>query len=82
MGRALPRARASLFNVLGIVILELGANDGLRGLPLDEVRANLVAMIDAAQKGGSRVLLLGMRIPPELRRDLLERFHAIYGELA
>jgi acyl-CoA thioesterase-1 len=75
-------ARALAIQRPGIVILELGANDGLRGLPLDEVRANLVAMIDAAQKGGSRVLLLGMRIPPNYGATYSERFHAIYGELA
>ncbi len=75
-------ARALAVQRPGIVILELGGNDGLRGLPLDEVRANLEAMIEAARKNGSRVLLLGMRIPPNYGATYAERFHAIYGELA
>lgn len=75
-------ARALAVQRPGILILELGGNDGLRGLPLDEVRVNLEAMIEAARKSGSRVLLLGMRIPPNYGATYAERFHAIYGELA
>lgn len=47
-----------------IVILALGANDGLRGLPLAQMRENLAAMITSARKAGARVLLVGMRLPP------------------
>ena len=47
-----------------IVILALGANDGLRGLPLTQMRENLAAMITSARKAGARVLLVGMRLPP------------------
>ena len=47
-----------------IVILALGANDGLRGLQLGQMRANLEAMIDASRQSGARVLLAGMRLPP------------------
>lgn len=65
-----------------IVIIELGANDGLRGLPLEAMRANLRAMIDASKAAGARVLLVGMRIPPNYGRDYAERFHAAFGELA
>ncbi|MDO9243743.1 MAG: arylesterase, partial [Rhodocyclaceae bacterium] len=47
-----------------VVILALGANDGLRGLPLAETRANLTQMVRAAKTSGARVLLVGMRLPP------------------
>ena len=47
-----------------VVILALGANDGLRGLPILQMRSNLEAMIDASRRTGARVLLAGMRLPP------------------
>ncbi len=47
-----------------VVVIALGANDGLRGLPLMQMRLNLDRMIEDAQKAGARVLLLGMRLPP------------------
>lgn len=47
-----------------VVVIELGANDGLRGLPLAQTRANLDAMVTAAKASGARVLLIGMRLPP------------------
>lgn len=66
----------------GIVIIELGANDGLRGLSLDEIRNNLDAMIRASQAAGARVLLLGIELPvnygPRYRDDLRE----MYADLA
>jgi acyl-CoA thioesterase-1 len=65
-----------------ILILELGGNDGLRGLPLEDVRANLDAMVEAARRSGSQVLLLGMRIPPNYGATYAGKFHALYGELA
>jgi len=65
-----------------IVILELGANDGLRGLPLDRTRANLDEMIGAFQKAGARVLLCGMTLPRNYGPDYIRRFDAIYTELA
>lgn len=65
-----------------VVVIELGANDGLRGLPIDLMRANLRAMIDASRAAGARVLLVGMRIPPNYGRDYAERFFAAFGELA
>ena len=65
-----------------IVILELGANDGLRGLPLRETRANLEAMIKAAQSAGARVLLVGIQLPPNYGPDYTGKFRAIYQELA
>jgi acyl-CoA thioesterase-1 len=65
-----------------IVIIELGANDGLRGLPLAQMRENLRTMIQASQKAGARVLLVGMRIPPNYGREYSERFAAVYADLA
>jgi acyl-CoA thioesterase-1 len=65
-----------------VVVLELGANDGLRGLPLDLTRANLRAMVEASQAAGARVLLVGMRVPPNYGRDYAERFFALFGEIA
>jgi acyl-CoA thioesterase-1 len=47
-----------------VVVIALGANDGLRGLPLTQMRDNLSAMLDAAQAAGARTLLVGMRLPP------------------
>ena len=47
-----------------VVVLALGANDGLRGLSIEQMRGNLEAMISAAQKAGARVLVTGMRLPP------------------
>lgn len=65
-----------------IVVLELGANDGLRGLPLETARANLSRMIAQSKTAGARVLLLGMRIPPNYGREYSEGFHAMFGDLA
>ena len=47
----------------GVVVVELGANDGLRGLPLDEIRANLKKILDACRDGGARIVLLGIELP-------------------
>jgi acyl-CoA thioesterase-1 len=66
----------------GIVIIEIGGNDGLRGLSLDVFRKNLMTMIEAAQSANARVLLLGMRIPPNYGPSYTEGFQAVYGELA
>jgi acyl-CoA thioesterase I len=65
-----------------IVILELGANDGLRGLSLRATRANLEAMIKAAQSTGARVLLVGIQLPPNYGPDYTDKFRAIYHDLA
>ncbi|MFJ2988786.1 arylesterase [Collimonas sp. NPDC087041] len=65
-----------------IVIIELGANDALRGLQLKATEDNLRGMIDAAQKAKAKVLLVGMRIPPNYGRDYTEKFFALYGTLA
>jgi acyl-CoA thioesterase-1 len=65
-----------------IVIIELGANDGLRGLPIEAMRANLRSMVEASRAAGARVLLVGMRIPPNYGRDYAERFFASFAELS
>lgn len=65
-----------------IVVLELGANDGLRGLPLQVMKDNLGAMIRQSQAAGANVLLVGIRVPPNYGRDYTERFVAIYATLA
>jgi acyl-CoA thioesterase-1 len=66
----------------GIVILQLGANDGLRGLPIPAMQDNLTAMIGTSRAAGATVLLVGMRIPPNYGRDYSERFHASFESLA
>lgn len=66
----------------GVVIIELGANDGLRGLSIEAMRANLQAMIDACRRQGARVLLVGMRVPPNYGAVYGERFYSVYRELA
>lgn len=65
-----------------ILILELGANDGLRGLPFSATEANLQTMIKAAKNAGAQVLLIGMRLPPNYGADYTEKFFAMFGKLA
>lgn len=65
-----------------IVILELGANDGLRGTTLDATRANLEAIIDACRNAGAQVLLVGMRLPPNYGTAYSDKFHQLYVEVA
>jgi len=65
-----------------IVILELGANDGLRGINPEETRANLERIIQRLQGAGVTVLLAGMKLPPNYGRDHTGRFEAIFPELA
>jgi acyl-CoA thioesterase-1 len=65
-----------------IVVLELGGNDGLRGLPVAEMRKNLAAIIERSQKAGARVLLVGVRIPPNYGLEYSEQFAATFPELA
>jgi len=65
-----------------IVLLELGANDGLRGLDLVEMRINLTRMIEMSQAVGAQVVLFEMRLPPNLGRAFTEKFRGIYHDLA
>jgi len=65
-----------------VVVIALGANDALRGLPIAELRRNLARMIGASRHVGARVLLVGMRMPPNLGPDYTRRFEDTYRELA
>ena len=65
-----------------VVVIELGANDGLRGLPLAQSRSNLEKMIKASQAAGAKVLLVGMRMPPNYGREYTQGFERNYSELA
>ena len=65
-----------------VVILALGANDGLRGGSLDEMRVNLEAIVDAVRKSGARVLLVGMRLPPNYGAAYTQKFRQVYDEVA
>jgi len=65
-----------------LVILELGANDGLRGVPLAVTRSNLERIIEALQGAGARVVLAGMTLPPNYGPDYIRGFEKIYKDLA
>jgi acyl-CoA thioesterase-1 len=65
-----------------LVIIELGANDGLRGLSLTSMRANLAAMIKQVRARDVQVLLIGMHLPSNYGPAYTEKFHAVYQELA
>jgi acyl-CoA thioesterase-1 len=65
-----------------VVVIELGANDGLRGLPVDAAARNLREMIAMSQKQQAKVMLVGMRMPPNYGRAYTERFFGMYGALS
>lgn len=65
-----------------LVIVALGANDGLRGLPLAQMRANLARIVRASQKASSRVLLVGMRLPPNYGETYTRQFARVYADIA
>jgi len=65
----------------GIVILELGGNDGLRGLPIEVTDQNLSSMIEQSQSAGATVILAEMRIPPNDGRTYTEKFNSMYTDL-
>lgn len=65
-----------------VVILELGGNDGLRGLPLTELRSNLSDMIERSQSDGAQVLLIGIQIPPNYGKRYTDQFRQLYPQLA
>ena len=64
------------------LVIELGANDALRGLPLASTEANLRAMTQAGQQAGARVLLLGMQVPPNFGAEHMRRFAAVFDNVA
>ena len=65
-----------------LVVIELGANDGLRGLPVAELRSNLEQLVRLAQAAGARVLLIGMRMPSNYGPRYTDEFHASYLQVA
>jgi acyl-CoA thioesterase-1 len=86
-GETTSGGRARLAKVLAdhkpaVMILELGGNDGLRGLPVPEMRKNLAAMIEQAQKTGARVLLVGTRMPPNYGPEYAQAYEATFVDLA
>ncbi len=79
---ALARIDAALARKPAITILELGGNDGLRGLPISMTRANLEEMIQRFRESGSTVVLAGMTLPPNYGPDYIRQFEGNYKELA
>ena len=65
-----------------VVVIELGGNDALRGLPLSMTQDNLTAMVRAAKAAGARVLLVGMQVPPNYGRKYGDDFAALFGGVA
>jgi acyl-CoA thioesterase I len=66
----------------GIVIVELGANDALRGVPLPTTEDNLRTIIEEAQQGHAKVVLIGMYVPPNYGPDYTQKFHGVYEQLS
>jgi acyl-CoA thioesterase-1 len=66
----------------GLVILELGGNDGLRGMLPTQLQQNLATMIDRSRESGAQVLLLGMKLPPNYGARYTEAFAKVYSDLA
>jgi acyl-CoA thioesterase-1 len=86
-GETTSGGRARLPALLGqykpsVVVIELGANDGLRGLPVAAAEANLRNMVSLAQQNKAKVLLVGMRMPPNYGRAYTERFFGMYQTLS
>jgi acyl-CoA thioesterase-1 len=65
-----------------VVLIELGANDGLRGHSIDAMRKNLEAMIEASLKSRAQVVLIGMRVPPNYGSAYADKFHQTYHDVA
>ncbi|WP_061161221.1 arylesterase [Caballeronia temeraria] len=65
-----------------VVIVELGANDALRGVPLATTETNLRSIVDASQAAHAKVLLIGMYVPPNYGPDYTQKFHAVYERIA
>lgn len=65
-----------------VVVIELGANDGLRGLPVAAASANLRSMVTLAQKQNARVMLVGMRMPPNYGRAYTDKFFDMYQDVS
>ena len=65
-----------------LIILELGGNDGLRGIPPERMRGNLESIIGQAKDSGAEVVLLGIRIPPNYGQRYIETFEAVFRDVA
>ena len=78
----LARVPMALAEHPAFVLLELGGNDGLRGLPLSVTQANLAQMIESFQSAGARVVLAGMSLPPNYGAAFIKKFEAVYPALA
>ena len=78
----LTRLKWHLKKPTDILVLELGANDGLRGLKLEETKKNLIAIIKMAQEKKVKVLLLGLLMPPNYGKKYTEEFEAMYRNIA
>ncbi len=78
----LSRLDWSLQGDVRMLVVALGANDGLRGLPASELQHNLATIIERAQARGITVVLAGMEAPPNFGRDYIVAFHRVYPELA
>ncbi len=78
----LARLDWALAGDVRILVLALGANDGLRGLPTDAMESNLAAIIERAQQRGIRVVLAGMEAPPNWGPQYIRAFHMVYPSLA
>jgi acyl-CoA thioesterase I len=76
----LPRALAT--HRPSIVIVELGGNDGLRGLPIADIRRNLESILQLSHEAGARILLVGMRVPPNYGGTYARQFDDLFPELA
>jgi len=81
---ALRRADWLFQQPISVLVLETGANDGLRGLPPDSLRANIQAILDRAQRLHPRpsIVLVGMRVPPNYGRAYSQQFESVYPQLA
>ncbi len=66
----------------GLVIVALGGNDGLRGLPVSQIQANLTRIVESAKRRRARVLLLGMRMPPNYGPQYVREFEAVFAAVA
>jgi acyl-CoA thioesterase-1 len=76
IGKALASAKPS------IVIVQLGANDGLRGLPVTEMKRNLTAIVQASKREGARVVLVGMQLPPNYGVPYVNQFRKAFADVA
>ncbi len=79
---ALLRVRHVLDRKPEVVVVELGGNDGLRGVPISEAQRNLAAIVSALRKGGTRVLLAGITLPPQYGTEYVAQFSGMYPAVA